>query len=226
MKIAIFDFEGTPVDFQWQLKPALEAIYPQIAPNIAAANLDRDLILKLDYCRLYNYLQRNISNTELAEETLQLIDNVFDYYDADAARRWQLYPEVPKLLAQLKAAGWGIALDSNVGRKSLKQMFKKFALDDYFDLTISRNDVSRLKPEPEGIRRILNYYNDNQTPSEQTFLIGDSVTDIETARNAGIKVAILINGEDKTARLRSHHPDFMINNLSELEKIFSLRPAV
>jgi HAD superfamily hydrolase (TIGR01549 family) len=219
MKIAIFDFEGTLVDFQWQLKPALEAIYPKIAPNIAAANLDRDLILKLDYCHLYNYLQRNISDPELAQETLQLIDNVFDYYDTDAARRWQLYPEVPKLLAQLKAAGWGIALDSNVGRKSLKQMFKKFALDDFFDLTVSRNDVSRLKPEPEGIRQILSYYNNDTTPPRQTFLIGDSVTDIETARNAGIKVAILINGEDKTERLRAHQPHYMISNLSEIKEL-------
>ena len=48
MKIAIFDFEGTLVDFQWQLKPALEAVYPKIAAYIAAADLDRDLILKLD----------------------------------------------------------------------------------------------------------------------------------------------------------------------------------
>jgi phosphoglycolate phosphatase-like HAD superfamily hydrolase len=101
-------------------------------------------------------------------------------------------------------------------------MFKKFLLDDYFDLTISRNDVSRLKPEPEGIRQILNYYNNNQNAPEQTFLIGDSVTDIKTARNAEIKVAILINGEDKTARLRAHHPDFLINNLAELETIFTL----
>ena len=222
MKIAIFDFEGTLVDFQWQLKPALEAVYPQIAPNIATAELDQDLISQLDYCRLYNYLQKNITGPELAKETLQLIDNVFDYYDADAAQRWQLYPEVPKLLSDLKTAGWNIALDSNVGRKALNQMFKKFSLDNYFDLTISRNDVSRLKPEPEGIKQIQNYYSNNATPPKQTFLIGDSVTDIETARNAGIKVAILINGEDKTARLRSHHPDFLINNLAELETIFSL----
>ncbi len=221
MNIAIFDFEGTLVDFQWQLKPALEAVYPKIAANIATAELDRDLINQLDYCRLYNYLQKNISNPELAKATLQLIDNVFDYYDADAAQRWQLYPEVPKLLSNLKTAGWGIALDSNVGRKALKQMFKKFSLNNYFDLTISRDDVSRLKPEPEGIKQILNYYN-NPTPSAQTFLIGDSVTDIETARNAGIKVAILINGEDKTARLRAHRPDFLINNLAELETILSL----
>ena len=226
MNIAIFDFEGTLVDFQWQLKPALEAVYPKIAPNIDAAKLDQKLISRFDYCHLYNYLQRNISDPELVQETLQLIDNVFDYYDADAARRWQPYPEVPKLLSDLKTAGWGIALDSNVGRKALKQMFKKFSLDDYFDLTISRNDVSRLKPEPEGIRQILNYYNNNQNAPEQTFLIGDSVTDIKTARNAGIKVAILINGEDKTARLRAHHPDFLINNLAELEIIFSLSSVV
>ena len=102
-------------------------------------------------------------------------------------------------------------------------MFAKFSLDDYFNLTVSRNDVTLLKPESEGIKQILNYYKNNSAPPKQTFLIGDSVTDIETARNAGIKVAILTDGEDQTARLRSYQPDFLIENLAELESILSLK---
>ncbi len=224
MNIAIFDFEGTLVDFQWQLKAALDTLYPQLDEIITQAELNRELIHTLDYCRLYNYLRREITDPELAGETIHQVDKVFDHYDADAAQRWQLYPEVPKLLSSLKNSGWVIALDSNVGRKALKQMFKKFSLDNYFDFTVSRNDVKLLKPENEGIKKILQYFTNTAVPTlpAQTFFIGDSVTDIKTARNAGIKVAILVNGEDKTDRLRSHRPDFLINNLAELESILSL----
>ncbi len=222
MNIAIFDFEGTLVDFQWQLRAAMEEVYPLIEECVSSCDLDRKIIKQADYCRLYNYLQKNISDPDLAQETIGRVDTVFDFYDADAAQRWQLYPEVHKLLSGLKKAGWRVALDSNVGRKALDGMFEKFSLNHYFDLTISRNEVSRLKPENEGINRILAYYRSNSTPPGQVFMVGDSVTDIETARNSKIKVAILINGEDKTERLLAHKPDYLIKNLAELEKIFSL----
>jgi len=220
MNIAIFDFEGTLVDFQWQLQAALDDVYPLLDSCISSFGLDRELIARADYCRLYNYLQKNISDPAFAKETINRIDTVFDFYDADAARRWRLYPEVHKLLSGLQAAGWGLALDSNVGRKALDRMLDKFSLRSLFDLTVSRNEVSLLKPEVEGINLIKSYYRDKFSAADQAFMVGDSVTDIETARNAGIKVIILVNGEDKTKRLLSHRPDHLVKNLSEIEKIF------
>lgn len=220
MNIAIFDFEGTLVNFQWQLKAAMQEVYPLIEECILLSNLDREIIARADYCRLYNYLQKNISEPALRKETISRIDSVFDFFDADAVLRWELYPEVHTLLSKLQAAGWGLALDSNVGRKALTRMLKKFSLTNYFDLTISRDEVTLLKPEIEGINRIKSFYRDKFSPADQTWMVGDSVTDIETARNADIRVAILINGEDQTERLQACKPDYLINNLSELENIF------
>jgi phosphoglycolate phosphatase len=222
MNLVIFDFEGTLVDFQWQLRAALDDVYPRLEDCIAAAGLDREMIARADYCRLYNYLQKNISDPALAAETMKRVDEVFDYYDANAARRWHLYPDVHDLLEELKTAGWGLALDSNVGRLALDRMLDKFSLHHYFDMTVSRNEVSLLKPEVDGLHLIRSYYQSKSADIAQTFMVGDSVTDIETAHNAGIKVAILVNGEDKTERLRQHKPNYLIENLTELKEIFSL----
>jgi phosphoglycolate phosphatase-like HAD superfamily hydrolase len=76
------------------------------------------------------------------------------------------------------------------------------------------------KPYVEGININIFYYQVNFSAADQAFLVGDSFTDIETARNAGIKVVVLVNGEDKTERLLPHKPDHLINNLTELEEIF------
>ncbi len=220
MNIAIFDFEGTLVDFQWQLKAAMQEIHPLIERCITSYNLDREIIARADYCRLYNYLQKNITEHKFLSETITRIDAVFDFFDADAILRWKLYPEVHSLLSKLQKAGWGLALDSNVGRKALDKMLGKFSLTNYFDLTISRDDVSLLKPEIEGLNLIKSHYQNQWLDTGRIYMVGDSVTDIETARKAGINVAILINGEDKTERLQTHKPDYLINSLSELEEIF------
>jgi len=217
MKLAIFDFEGTLVDFQWRLREALEAVYPRLARAVAEAGLSQETIAGADYCRLYNYLQRAISDLGLRLETMASVDEVFDRFDADAATRWQLYPEVYDLLAFLKAEGWGLALDSNVGRRALNEMFARFDLDRYFDVTVTRNDVALLKPAPAGIEKILQGYRRRNLEPGFTLLIGDSVTDIETARNAGIKVAVRTEGEDRTARLKAHAPDYLVSDLGELQ---------
>jgi len=222
MNCVIFDFEGTLVDFQWQLQAAMDRVRPLIEPYVFSAGLDREMIIGADYCRLYNYLQQNISNSDLRTEIINRIASVYDDYDADAARRWSLHHEVHNLLSGFKGAGWGLALNSNVGRQALDAMLGKFSLGDYFDLTISRNEVFLLKPEIEGINHIRSYYRDKTADIDEMFMVGDSVTDIETARNAGIKVVSLVNGEDKTERLRLHKPDYLIGNLAELKTIFSL----
>jgi phosphoglycolate phosphatase len=56
-------------------------------------------------------------------------------------------------------------------------------LADQFDLVISALDVSRPKPHPESLWRILSHFD---LKPEEVIYIGDSQVDEEFARNAGI----------------------------------------
>ena len=83
-------------------------------------------------------------------------------------------------------------------------------LYEYFDITISRNDVKFLKPNPEGIYKILEFYKDvNFT---EKYFVGDSVTDIKTVRNSkrDFKIISIANGEDKLEEIW--------NSIEELQK--------
>ncbi len=222
MNLLIFDFEGTLVDFQWQLQAAMDEVRPLVREKTQSLDLDPKIIAEADYCHLYNYLLDHIADKRLRSEIISQIDVIFDFYDDDAALRWQLYPEVHNLLTGLQQAGWKIALDSNVGRRALDRMLEKFSLNQYFAPAISRDEVPRLKPASVGIDLIKSHFPEAKLADpKQIFLVGDSVTDIETARNAGIKVIILTNGEDKTERLQAHQPDYLIQNLIELTTILA-----
>jgi len=219
MKLVIFDFEGTLVDFQWRLKAALDELHSRLEPLLAKAGIAPAALSGLDYCRLYNFLGAKIPDPALRRETLALVDEVFDRFDADAADRWRLNPGARELLAFLKDSGFSLALDSNVGRKALDRMLEKLALGAFFPVTVSRDEVFRLKPDPEGIGRIRAFFGRELSPAAPALLVGDSVTDIETARAAGISVAVITNGEDRTARLKAHAPDHLVASLSELATI-------
>ncbi|MBW1645447.1 MAG: HAD family hydrolase [Deltaproteobacteria bacterium] len=219
MKLAIFDFEGTLVDFQWQLAAAQEEVRGLLEGWLDRAGLDRQELAGLDYCRLYNHLQRRLTDPNLRAEIVGRVAAVYDRYDADAAGRWRLYPGVGELLTALRERGWGLALDSNVGRRALDQMLARFSLASLFDVTVSRNEVTLLKPAAEGLDLIRAYYRQREVAVDRAFMVGDSVTDIETARQAGIPVIILKHGEDRTSRLRRHAPDYLVDRFAEVGKI-------
>ncbi len=221
MKLIIFDFEGTLVDFQWKLKEAVDTILEILDQYRINHNIlwDEEKYKNMNYSLLYNHFLESIDDAYLRKKIMDEFDRIYDYYDEDASKRWSLYHDVPETLDKLKRKKYKIALDSNVGRKALDKMLKKFMIDKYFDITISRNDVNFLKPHPEGIFKILNFFKDYYF--EDKYFVGDSVTDIKTAKESkkDFKIISIVNGEDKIERLMSYNPYHLIHSISELLKL-------
>ena len=69
-------------------------------------------------------------------------------------------------------------------------------LADQFDLVVSALDVSRPKPHPESLWRILAHFN---LKPEEVIYIGDSQVDEEFARNAGVALVAYRNPRLKAA---------------------------
>ncbi len=218
MKLIIFDFEGTLVDFQWKLKESINTMHRILEGYRINYNIpcDTEKFKKLNYSQLYNYFSKNIEDPLLRRKIMNDFNRIYDYYDEDASLRWSMYDEVPELLEELKNKGFKIALDSNVGRKALDKMLKKFMIGYYFDITVTRNDVKCLKPNPEGIFKILNYFNGKEF--KEKYFVGDSVTDIKTAKRAKFPVIILTGekGENKLEEIIKHNPNHVINNLKDM----------
>ncbi len=220
-KLIIFDFEGTLVDFQWKLAECMKVMREILNGYRINYNIpcDDKKYLKMNYSLLYNYFSKNIKDPYLRKKIMNDFDRIYDYYDEDASLRWQLLPSVKEVLNEFKNRGYKLAIDSNVGRKALNKMIRKFDILKYFDITISRNEVKMLKPNPEGVYRILDYFNEEDF--KEKFFVGDSVTDIKTAKKANknfIMISI-INGEDKIENLLKHNPHHLIHSFSELVEL-------
>ncbi len=218
MNLIIFDFEGTLVDFQWKLKESIERMHRILEGYRINYNIpcDTEKFLKLDYAGLYNHFSKKLKDPFLRRKIMNDFDRIYDYYDEDAALRWNLYPKVHELLEELKKRNFKIALLSNVGRKALNKMFKKFSLFPYFDITISRNEVECLKPNPEGVLKIFEHFKDIYF--EKRIYVGDSVTDIKTARSSkkDFKIIIVAHGEDKLERILKYKPDHIVQSVYDV----------
>ncbi len=99
-----------------------------------------------------------------------------------------LTPHIREVLTRLRTR-YHTAIATNRG-KSLPLVLKTLGIADYFDLTISAHDVTRPKPHPEGLLKILTHF---RTEPEAALYIGDAALDQEVATAAGVPFAAYKN---------------------------------
>ncbi|MDO9533933.1 MAG: HAD-IA family hydrolase [Bacillota bacterium] len=210
-KLITFDFEGTLVGFQWKLEQA----QGEVLNLLVGKGISREIFVSTNYDAIYNLVQEKGEKWGFPAGYLtSLIDEIYDIYDLDAATRWQPVDKIHEVLKSLK--GYRTALISNVGRKGLSKALVQHGLQDEFGLTITRNDMTRLKPADEGILKAINWAG---VKKENTIHIGDSLSDLFAARNAGVKVGIVLGGQNTPEVLLREKPDLILYNLAELPSV-------
>jgi phosphoglycolate phosphatase-like HAD superfamily hydrolase len=117
----------------------------------------------------------------------------------------------------LKERHVGVGLVSNIGRRAVEQGSAALGIAGAFDVVVTRNDVERLKPCGDGIRLALARLGVSQG---ETWFVGDSVSDVLAARDAGVAVAIVQGGESAPTLLHAAGPDRLWRTLGELETLY------
>jgi phosphoglycolate phosphatase len=112
----------------------------------------------------------------------------------------RLEPDIKEVLLRLRSRSY-TAIATNRG-KSLSLVLKNLGLDSLFDLTISAYDVTRPKPDPECLLKILRHF---RVEPAATLYIGDAALDMEVAAAAGVPFAAYKNpGLKAWYHLQSH----------------------
>jgi len=136
------------------------------------------------------------------------------YKDAESS----IYEGIDKLIAKL-AKHKKLAILTNNKSQYAEEVLEKFNLSSYFNTIIGFNDVSEVKPNPEGILKILNKW--NLKPTEAIF-IGDMTTDIEAGKAANVKMICVASGLAQKETLLKHQPDILVDSTEQLIKLFNL----
>jgi HAD superfamily hydrolase (TIGR01509 family) len=206
---AIFDFEGTLVDFQWQLEPAED----ELRRAFAALGFDGGEFADGNYATMWNAAADLLAEQGRMAELRQALCPIYDRWDLDALTRWAPRPGAAELLRRLAAGGSRVGMVSNVGRAALTRALTRFDFARWLSPVVSRDEVTYMKPRAEGILRLLS---DWQLAPADVLFIGDSRADIFGARAAGMPVVIIRGGECDETAFADAPPDHMISQLNEL----------
>lgn len=214
----VFDFEGTLVDFQWRLIPAVH----ECLSALMKAGFKKEWYgANPSYAHIYNHTFDLIRKGEVQDgdpPALAVISTIYDQYDADALSRWSLYPDTLDGLEMLGKQGFRMGIVSNIGPEALQKAMDRLDLSGRLEVVISRNDVKHIKPHPEGLIKAAETL---KVDPAQIVFIGDSRNDVQAARAAGMIAVYLRGGEDSPEDMARFPADLEIDHLSQLPPLLS-----
>ena len=103
----------------------------------------------------------------------------------------RLFPETLDVLRKLKERGARVGIISTKYRFRIHETMDQHLPADFLDIVVGGEDVSRAKPDPEGL---LHAISELGVEKKDVLYIGDSTVDAETARAAGVDFAGITHG--------------------------------
>lgn len=207
----IFDLDGTLLDTLWDLTDATnyalkECGYPE---------------------RSYDEIRRFVGNgvemlirravpQDTSEDRIQEVLAIFKiFYMHNSKNSTKPYDGIIELLESLKKKGFKIGVVSNKFDKAVKKL-----CNDYFfgliDIATGESCNVPKKPSPIGVLKTIEEI--GATP-DKSVMIGDSETDIQTAKNAGIvSIGVLWGFRDEKTLVEAG-ADELVDSPERLEMI-------
>lgn len=126
----------------------------------------------------------------------------------------ELCPGVRESLEALKAQNVLLGIVSTKVHASIRKILEKENLLSYFGVIIGGDDVTRTKPDPEGIFLALSSL---EVPAEHSLYVGDGVMDVEAARNAGLAFVGVLTGMTSQKELEHAGARAVVERLEQVE---------
>ncbi len=205
--LIVFDWDGTLMDSEAKIVRCMTnaALDTGVADPGAAAI--RDIIgLGLDEAIKVLFPDVEVARRDLIvaryrEHFVHLDDTATD-----------LFPGVSEGLDTLKRAGYLLAVATGKARRGLERVLDQTGTAHLFSATRCADEAFS-KPHPQMLQYLLDQ---TGTPPERALMVGDTVYDLEMARNAYVPGLAVSYGVHSRARLMDYAPLACLDSFAEV----------
>jgi phosphoglycolate phosphatase len=212
MPLLIFDLDGTLIDSRLDLAHAV---------NATRAQADRG---ELPHEQIFSFvgngapvlIKRAMGPEASDEEVERALEFFLDYYRHHALDYTVLYPGVRESLDRLHATGARLAVLTNKPVRISRRIMEGLGLSALFFQIYGGNSFAHKKPHRVGIDTLRT---EVDASLEDTWMVGDSYVDVQTARNAGVACCGVTYGFQPET-FREFPPDVLVDRLEEFADRF------
>ena len=222
MRAAIFDLDGTLADTSADLIAAANHALAEAGfGGPLEPEADRALAFAGGRAMLREGLLRATGGTDAA-----LVEAAYPrllgHYGEHIDVHTRIYDGVPAALDRLAAAGWALGVCTNKPADLAERLLTRLGLRTRFAAMLGADSLPVRKPDPEHLLETIARAGGVR---ERAVLIGDTVTDRETARAAGVPCVLVRFGPDG-AGVAALAPEALLEHYDDLEALLEgLVPA-
>lgn len=180
----VFDLDGTLVDTAPDLLGALNAILTREGRDPVAPRQLRHIVGLGSGRMLLQAFE--LTGAPLDEARLpEMVDAYIDYYRAHIAEDSRPFAGVVETLEQLKAQGARLAVLTNKPQELTDLLLPALGLEHFFGAIHGAGRMEFSKPDARVFHAVID---DLGGHGDQVVMVGDSITDVLTARAAQVPV--------------------------------------
>ncbi|UCF45277.1 MAG: HAD family hydrolase [Candidatus Bathyarchaeota archaeon] len=214
VKAVIFDLDGTIVSFNLDyktLRGEVRACLLRMGVPASVLSVKDSIFEMLKKTEIF--VRNSGKSAEVMQEIRDEVLAIAEKYELEAARDTSLLPGTGETLRVLKRMGLKIGLFTLSSDKAANYILQRFKLADFFGVTVPRNKVNFVKPNPEHLEMALKIL--GVAPTE-TVVVGDGGVDMESAKELKAFAVGLPTGTSTIEQLKYNGANYIITSITDL----------
>lgn len=192
LKAIGFDLDGTLVD-----SLRISATWMSQAASRASGKPVSEETIRQHFGKPEPQMLVDILGNDLAKDALAIYQQIL----SSEVHKMRVFPGVQEVLATLTEMQIPAAIYTTRSRWTTEEILKQKKIFSSFAYIVAGDEVQKLKPDPEGVARLCEYF---KTTSSEFAFIGDSESDVLAGQSAGARSYQALWSEGVTRIGHSH----------------------
>ena len=214
-KVCIFDFDGTLVNTITDVAICFNQTLEKFGYNSHPIELYKNFIGG----NLETVIGRLLEYNQTKKVTDEDVKNIKEYYSNlylnSKKENTKPYDGIMDLLIKLQKNNIFLAINTNKKQILTEELCEKFFKDIKFEKIIGYKEDYPSKPDPTGVYEIIESLN---LEKKDAVYIGDTISDVKTAENAGIDAIFVEWGQGKDEDKKSDAVKLIVNNPYQMKE--------
>jgi HAD superfamily hydrolase (TIGR01549 family) len=214
IETVIFDLDGTLAHFNLDykaLRSEVRIYLMSIHVPVSVLDVNESIFEMLKKTEIF--VKNTTNSSESFEEIRAHVFSIAERYEMEAASTTSLLTGAVETLRELQKMSLKMGICTTSSEKAANYILQRFKIDGFFKVIIPRDKVKYVKPHIEQFELALKKLG---VHAKATLIVGDSVVDMQSAKELKAIAVGLTSGLSTTDQLMNNGANYIVTSLNDL----------